>query len=197
VVVTCASSLASGRAGAAETEPGRTRLHVDTGLVGWARYAAISRGPGLSAEPVDIVGLGVGRPASVSAGSTPYLGLGVGYRVAPRVLLGARFGFGYGRDVGPSGWLSPYFELSPIPGKRVLPFLQLRLGIAGGGGLTPSGGLGGGVHIFPRRSFSIDLGLNIDLLAVRRSVLLGSFPEQRWTDRGFILGATLGFSLWL
>ncbi len=147
---------------------------------------------------------------------------------AGRPILGGRFslvvdGANLGESAGKSTWfrgqLQPYFQWMFMPGSWVRPYVEARLGI--GGGVLGSkdtdgmgneqttvqnvmyvfGGFGGGAHFFPVDYFSVDLGLNMNLVGAfnkSKQKVNDVSTSTDWDYNAFVfnMGVLTGVSVW-
>lgn len=210
---------------------GRHRLHIDTDIFAWRRAISWSDQPDVldgERERQDTFNLIGGAPILAVGGVGPpgNFGLGYGYGVTDKVVIGARLGLGWQHRSTPEPdgaassslgyWFSPYFEYVFRPGTRVRPFLGARLGLTGSVGATRTGdmvgrvgtigpifGAGVGVHAFVTERVSIDPGITFDyaLLWSRAAVTpmpTGAEPEPfERAAQVPNLAAMISLSVWL
>jgi hypothetical protein len=203
----------------------RLRLNIESEALGGSYFASDSEGVDDSLS----FGFGLARPSLVDGGNAvfarPLLSIGLGYLFpGERAILGAKVAFtvdGYGiqnadRLVAVGGRLVPYFQWMFLPERWARPYVEVRAGFGGSGTtardrdgvdgrvttgfIYPMVGAGGGVHLFPREWFSIDLGLNVDYVAPFSRTKADEDPpgDSDWDKVGDVInfGLALGVSAW-
>ncbi|MBC8072254.1 MAG: hypothetical protein IAG13_28290 [Deltaproteobacteria bacterium] len=207
-------------------EDTRLRVHVDTEVLGgaWSRTEAAD---GSGNEDTISFGGGLARPSLLDNGtavfSRPVFGFGLGYVFADdHAVLGAKLAFtvdGYNIDsdantVALGGRFVPYFQWMFMPEHWVRPYVEVRVGFGGSSAtqdledtgkttglvIYPMVGAGGGLHLFPREWFSVDLGLNVDYVApYTRTTYRDDDQDDTDFDKAADVvnfGVLLGMSVW-
>jgi hypothetical protein len=209
------------------------RIHADSEVLG---FSHIDPDGGGSSNATNAIGVGLGRPTLNDAGyyivpPRSLFGLGGAFGFArERAFVGAKVAFlfdttGVGDDddvhasfVG--GQFVPYFQWIFLPGRKIRPWVEARVGMGGGASsfdfndemdsyrrtdhlIYPLVGGGGGAHFFVVDAFSIDLGLNVDYLAphgrTTRDDDVDLGEVENWNHAADVvnLSALLGLSVWL
>lgn len=208
-------------------EGSRLRVHVDSEALGGAWSRRDGNGP--SRDSLSF-GAGLARPSLIDSGagmfSRPLFGFGLGHVFSRhRAVLGAKLAVsvdGYDidastRTVAVGGRLVPYFHWMFLPGHRVRPYGEARVGLGGsatsmdvytndeigrttGNVVYPIFGVGAGVHFFPRNWFSVDVGLNVDYAAPfgRTTFRDPDRDDTDWNKAADVVnfGLLLGMSSW-
>lgn len=210
----------------------RFRFHVDTEALNWTHRRDFPA-PAGEVGRTNTFGLGFARPLEgdkVPTGASIF-GLGLGYGITPYLILGARLGLGFEHEGSPNDGdiknttntfqtiFNPYLEILPLPRGRVLPFILVRTGFAGGavgnrtsapGGdglnrvsfIAPTLGVGGGIHFLITDYFSLDASLMFDYrwyFSKTRQRVNDVTTTTGWDKAGtqsLTLAAVLGFSVW-
>lgn len=232
--------MASADASAAEpTNNGkRFRFHGELDFLSFTHF-----NPDGNGDNINGIGFGFGRPTGVDAAASrgilgyappPIWSLGFGYVFLDgNAIVGGRFAFNLDsystttsndigerddlRVTGISGQFIPYFRYLFLPGKRLRPYAEARLGVGGGAVkqrvdsnpeqktttrvVYPAVGLGGGVHFFIVDAFSVDAGLTFDYLAPhgKTKVEAGDLsvdPDLEKVGDYINVAAQVGFSAW-
>ncbi len=206
-------------------EDSHLRVHVDSEALGGAWSSRDGNDVDGGGDTVTF-GAGLARPSLLDDGaifSRPLFGFGLGWVFAEdRAVLGAKIGLtvdGYGIDgsrptVAAGGRFVPYFHWMFLPKRMVRPWLEARVGLGGSASSTdvpdigrrrdsviyPIVGAGGGVHIFPRDWFSVDLGFNLDYAApyARTTFRADDQTDTDWEKAADVVnfGVLLGMSTW-
>ncbi|MBC8072325.1 MAG: hypothetical protein IAG13_28645 [Deltaproteobacteria bacterium] len=207
-------------------EDSHLRVHVDSEALGgaWIRTDGTDETPSDSSLQF---GAGLARPSLLDSNaavfSRPMFGFGLGYVFAEdRAIVGAKLSVsvdGYNidsdsRTLAVGGRLVPYFQWMFMPDRWIRPYVEARVGFGGsadvaddddtgrttGHVIYPLVGAGGGVHMFPRDWFSVDLGLNVDYAAPfgRTTFRNDDLDDTDWEKAADVVnfGILLGMSTW-